>query len=108
MNETPTPILDEPLEFTAKGIPISLRPFFQEYDIEKLDVRNSAFTVMERALAWGTLTELKWLFREYGSLRLKEFVQKYGARLLPRQRYKFWIVYFGLPDTRRPDRIWPH
>ena len=99
---------DEPLEFTEKGIPISLRPYFQEYVLEKLDVRDSAFTVMERALAWGTISELRWLFREYGYLRLEEFVEKYGARLLPRRRYKLWITYFGLPDTRKPDRIWQH
>lgn len=101
-------IQDEPLEFTKKGIPISLRPFFQEYVLEKLDVRGSAFTVMERALAWGTISELRWLFQTYGAPSLQEFVAQYGARLLPRHRYKFWIVYFELADTRRPDRIWPH
>ncbi|MCI0476351.1 MAG: hypothetical protein L0Y55_08890 [Anaerolineales bacterium] len=102
------PILDQPLEFTPNGIPVSLRPFFQEYVLEKLDLRDSAFVIMERALAWGTINELRWLFALYGAARLKEFVQKYGARLLPRWRYKFWIVYFDLPDRRRPDRIWPH
>ncbi|MBI4673792.1 MAG: hypothetical protein HY741_19260 [Chloroflexi bacterium] len=108
MSDLPAPILDQPLEFTPNGVPISLRPCFQEYVLEKLDLQNSAFTIIERALAWGTVAELRWLFRQYGSARLKDFVQKYGARLLPRRRYKFWIVYFDLPDTRCPDRIWPH
>jgi len=108
MSNFPAPILEQPLEFTPNGIPVSLRPYFQEYILEKLELKNSAFTIMERSLAWGTITELRWLFGQYGDARLKDFVQQYGARLLPRRRYKFWIVFFDLPDTRRPDRIWPH
>lgn len=60
------------LEFTPAGIPISLRPFFQEYELEKLDPETSAFTVIERTLAWGDLAELRWLFSRYGSGRIAE------------------------------------
>jgi hypothetical protein len=49
------------LELTPAGIPVSLRPFFQEYLLEDLDPEHSAFTVIERTLAWGDRRELQWL-----------------------------------------------
>jgi hypothetical protein len=54
------PALNDVLEQTPAAIPVSLRPFFQEYVLEKLDPEDSAFTVIERTLAWGDLPELRW------------------------------------------------
>lgn len=108
MDKKPIPILDQPLEFTPKGIPISLRPFFQEYTLENLDPDRDAFTVMERALAWGDIRELRWLFRRFDRERLRDFVQKYGVRLLPRRRAKFWALYFQVPYNPPKNRIWIH
>lgn len=52
---------ERPLEFTEKGIPCSLAPAFQEYDIEKLDPAQDAFTIIERTLKWGDRRECRWL-----------------------------------------------
>jgi hypothetical protein len=52
---------DDEMERTPAGIPVSLRPFFQEYVLEDLDPERSAFTVIERTLAWGEVPELRWL-----------------------------------------------
>ena len=57
---------DAQLKRTPAGIPVSLRPFFQEYQLEDLDPERSAFTVIERTLAWGEVPELRWLFGQYG------------------------------------------
>ncbi|MBI4673794.1 MAG: hypothetical protein HY741_19270 [Chloroflexi bacterium] len=108
MSDLPAPILDQPLEFTPNGIPVSLRPFFQEYVLEKLDPERDAFTVIERTLAWGDVRELHWLFQRFDSARLKAFVEKYGARLLPRRRARFWALFFQVPYAPRKDRIWKH
>ena len=99
---------DEPLVLTPAGIPVRLRPFFQEYELERLDPEQSAFTVIERTLAWGEVPELRWLFSRYGRERLKEFVRKYGWRVLPRRRFKFWVCFFGLSRYEQGERIWPH
>jgi hypothetical protein len=99
---------DETLEQTPAGIPVSLRPFFQEYVLEDLDPEHSAFTVIERTLAWGDVTDLRWLFSYYGSARLAEWVRKAGWRCLPRRRFKYWTSFFGLSDYRRGERVWPH
>jgi hypothetical protein len=101
-------VLDRPLEFTEKGIPLSLRPFFQEYILENLEPDRDAFTVIERTLAWGGIRELNWLFRHYGVSRLRSFVQKYGVRLLPRRRRKYWALYFDLVLEQPKYRTWIH
>ena len=56
-------VIDErPSEFaqkrTSAGIPVSRHPLFQEYLLEDLGPERSAFTVVERALAWGDVPEL--------------------------------------------------
>jgi hypothetical protein len=99
---------DEPLERAPAGIPLSLRPFFQEYVLEDLDPERSAFTVIERTLAWGDLPELRWLFARYGRERLAEWVRQAGWRCLPRRRLKYWLSFFDLSDHQRGERIWPH
>ena len=48
-----TALFDDDLPLTPNGIPISLRPCFQEYTLEKLDPERDAFTVIERTLARG-------------------------------------------------------
>ena len=101
-------IPDDTLELTPAGIPVSLRPFFQEYVLENLDPERSAFTVIERTLAWGRLPELHWLFTRYEQERLAEWVRRAGWYCLPRQRLKYWLCFFEITDYRRGERIWPH
>jgi hypothetical protein len=50
---------------TARGIPRSLAPFFQEYDLDDLDPDRAAATVIERTLRYGNRAELRWLFTRY-------------------------------------------
>ncbi len=96
------------LETTATGMPTTLRPFFQEYDLEKLALERSAFTIIERTLAWGDRAELRWLFAQYGSQRLADWVRQVGWRCLPRRRFQFWVCYFQLTDYQRGERIWQY
>lgn len=101
-------IRSEMLERTPSGIPVTLRPFFQEYVLEELDPERSAFTVIERTLAWGDILELRWLFAHYGSERLADWVRQAGWHCLPRRRLKYWLCFFDITDYRYGDRIWPH
>jgi hypothetical protein len=101
-------MVSDTLELTPAGIPVSLRPFFQEYVLENLDPERSAFTVIERTLAWGRLPELRWLFARYESTRLAEWVRQFGWRCLSRQRLKYWLCFFEITDYCRGERIWPH
>ena len=102
-----TAVQDE-LQLTPAGIPVTLRPFFQEYALEDLDPERSAFTVIERTLAWGDVAELRWLFARYGPDRLAVWVRQSGWYLLPRRRFEYWRHFFELDTYRRGDRVWPH
>ena len=99
---------DDTVQMTPAGIPVSLRPFFQEYVLEDLDPERSAFVVIERTLAWGDLAELRWLFGRYGAERLAEWVREAGWRCLPQRRLKYWVCFFEITDYREGERIWPH
>ena len=104
--------LDEAPKMTTAGIPRSLAPCFQEYDLENLDPAQHAELVIERVLACGDRRELRWLFARYGRARLAEWVQRMGARRLPWRRHNLWCVLLDLPPARRlrgeGNRIWPY
>lgn len=97
---------------TAAGIPRSLTPCFQEYDIERLDPAQHGDLIIERVLAYGNRRELRWLFDLYGRTRIADWVQRLGARRLSWRRYNLWCVLLDLPSARRPrseeQQIWPH
>lgn len=96
------------MERTPAGIPVSLRPFFQEYTLEDLDPERCAFTVIGRTLAWGDVEELRWLFAHYAPERLADWVRDAGWYLLPRRRFLYWRCFFDLDDWQQGERVWPH
>jgi len=102
--------LDEKMEMTPLGIPVSLRPFFQEYNLEKIDPEKATFTVIERTLSWGDRRELRWLFQRYTREQMTEVVRDAGWRLIPRYRFFYWLNVFEIVEYRQSDyqRIWPH
>ena len=80
-------------------IPVSAKPFFQEYTFSKLDPREHASLVMERILAYGNRAEVRWVFDFYGVSQLQKWVSEDGLRLLPKRRYHLWCVVLDLaPD----------
>jgi len=97
---------------TDAGVPRSLAPCFQEYDLERIDPVQHADLVIERVLAYGDRRELRWLFDRYGRVRVSEWVRLMGARRLPWRRYNLWCVLLDLPPAGRlrseAQRIWPY
>ncbi len=96
------------MEFTLNGIPRSLQFAFQEYDLEKLNPDEHAFTIVERTLTYGNRAELRWLFAQYGPQYLAAWVREVGWRLLPRRRCRFWASYFGLQNLPERKGVWSH
>jgi len=101
-------VADPHLILTANGIPVSLRPAFQEYDLEDIKPDKDAFTIIERTLAYGRRAELRWLFNRYGAERLRHWLQQSGGHSLPRRRRLFWAAYFNLDNLPQRKSIWPH
>ncbi|MDH7488835.1 MAG: hypothetical protein QHH80_04950 [Anaerolineae bacterium] len=97
-------------EYTHAGIPRSLAPCFQEYDLETLDPVVHGDLILERVLARGDRRELRWLFCTHGPARVTKWARKFGARRLPWRRYNLWCVLLDLGPARRPRerQIWPH
>ena len=96
---------------TETGIPNSLAPCFQEYDLAQLDPEQHSDLILERTLAYGDRRAARWLWRHYGRERMRDWVARDGARRLPWRRYTLWCVLLDLPRKPHPrgeDRIWPH
>ena len=79
-------------------IPASLAPFFQEYNLEQLDVERSANTIIERTLQFGDREEIRWLFSCYSRGRIRDWVKLWGQMALPEPHLTFWKLILDLKD----------
>ena len=71
-------------------IPLSLTPFFQEYDINNLTPENNSHTIIERVLQFGNRAEIKWLFTTYSQEQIASWVERFGEERLPQPHLNFW------------------
>lgn len=96
----------------VSDMPRTLIAYFQEYDFAQIDPTQHADLILERVLAYGDRSELRWLFRRYDREQIIDWVVRLGARRLPWRRYNLWCVLLYLPPAQRlrPEgqRIWPH
>lgn len=91
-----------------KQIPGTARPFFQEYNVDLLDVNEHAPLIIERILAYGNRDEVRWLLETYGQQWVRDWVLQSGRSRLSKRRYHLWCFVFDLPEQNRPDQIWKH
>ena len=90
-------------------IPISARPFFQEYDFLGLNAETHSELVIERLLAYGNRLEVHWLFELYGKDRVRSWVVKQGSLRLPKRRYHLWCVLLDIPEQNHVGtKVWPY
>jgi hypothetical protein len=80
-------------------IPASLAPFFQEYDLEQLDLERSAATIIERTLQFGTRAEIHWLFTRYPRQRIRDWVERWGKLALPEPHLTFWTLVLDIAEA---------
>ena len=95
-------------------IPVGLKPYFQEYDIKRLDISRDANLIIQRVLEFGTWDEIRWLFKIYQSKRIRLFLRQYGARWLKPVTFTYWRKLLGIRRWRRPPsstatkELWNH
>lgn len=93
-------------------LPQTLAAYFQEYEFYQIDSAMHADLIIERVLAYGDRTELRWLFQRYGYSIVTEWVRRVGAQRLSWRRYNLWCVLLRLPRARRLRAegalIWRH
>jgi hypothetical protein len=65
---------------------------------------------MERLLAYGNRSEIRWLFDTYGVDAIRLWLEREGERLLKRRSYELWRVLFDLPVQPKAERrqAWPY
>jgi Family of unknown function (DUF6922) len=74
------------------SIPLSLKPFFQEYDVTKLSPESDSHTIIERVLQFGNRIEIKWLFSVYSQEQIVAWVRQFGDDKLPQPHRTFWKI----------------
>jgi hypothetical protein len=82
-------------------IPTGLRPSFQEYDPQSLDLTRDADLIIQRTLEFGTLEDVRWLLQIYRKNRIRNFLRQYGERWLNPITFQYWRRLFGV-------RKWEH
>lgn len=86
---------------TPGNIPSGLRPYFQEYDPQTLDLDHDADLIIQRTLEYGTWDEIRWLFSTYGGARIRTFVRERGERLLSQVTFNYWRKLLGIRRWQR-------
>ena len=79
-------------------IPLTLAPFFQEYNIAKLNPQTDSHTIIERALQFGNRAEIKWLFTIYSTEQITEWVKRFGREKPPQSHLNFWNLVLEINE----------
>jgi uncharacterized protein DUF6922 len=99
---------------SSSQIPRGLKPYFQEYDITRLDIIRDANLIIQRALEFGTWDEIRWLFETYRSKRIRLFLRERGERLLKPVTFNYWRKLLGIrrwkkaPFPISKGELWNH
>jgi hypothetical protein len=81
---------------SSPHIPTGLKPYFQEYDITRLDMIRDANLIIQRTLEFGTWDEIRWLFKTYRSKRIRLFLREHGERMLKPVTFNYWRKLMGI------------
>ena len=98
---------------SSPQIPAALKPYFQEYDITRLNITRDANLIIQRVLEIGTWDELRWLFETYRSKRIRLFLRERGERLLKPVTFTYWRKLLDirrwkkLPFPTAKGELWP-
>ena len=91
-------MLHKNISQTTPHIPFSLAPFFQEYDLARLDLARAAGTIIERVLQYGNRAEIHWLFSVYSRQQITDWVRQWGGYALPEPHRSFWRLVLDFPE----------
>ena len=84
------------LESTPARLPDRMRPFFQEYDLEDIQITRDADLIIQRLLDEGDWEDARWLFQQYGKVRVRRFLIERGERWLQPVVFNYWRKLLGI------------
>jgi hypothetical protein len=81
-----------------QAIPLTLAPFFQEYDFALLNPQRDSHTIIERTLQFGSRAEIRWLFSVYSQEQIAVWVRQFGKDKLPQPHRAFWQLVLEITE----------
>jgi hypothetical protein len=79
-------------------IPSTLTPFFQEYNLQKLDTQRDSATIIERTLQFGNRAEIRWLFAQYPRTQIMDWIKRFGKARLLHPHLDFWRMLLEINE----------
>jgi hypothetical protein len=77
-------------------LPPDLHRLFWDCRPESVEREGHAPFVLERILEYGSLADVRWALRTYGTERVKDFLRERGVRTLSRKTLSFWTLVLDL------------
>ena len=87
-------------------LPAAIAELLWSHDPTKVNPETDAKAVVLAVLRLGTIEQIEWLFAQYGTARVKAFIELdyFGDRSLPVSVRNFWGVVFW-PDATPPELV---
>lgn len=98
-------------------IPKFLHPLFWESDVNRIDLRKHADTIMGRIMERGTWDAMCWLRQMYNNIQIVSFLERRGKKILSAREINYWAFVSGVPqdkrnlwveEARRQPNVWRH
>jgi hypothetical protein len=88
-------------------VPSNVLRLMWEYDQDIL-IQGSELpdAIIERVMARGGWSEMRWLLRTVDHERLRTFLTERGSRVLPPRELSFWALACEIPEATAAD--WRH
>jgi len=89
-------------------LPKEFKPYFWDVDFDRLSLKKNITLVLGRLLNFGQVPAISWLFKNIRTDRIKKYLLALGDRQLDKRSNNFWRIYFGLPPSKKTNRLWPY
>ncbi|MSP62946.1 MAG: hypothetical protein EXR72_21945 [Myxococcales bacterium] len=90
-----------------RHLPGHLRPLFQEVDLDHLDERKHADSILARVLEFGRLRDVRWLVATYGWDRIHRFFKEIGhPEISPRTTALWRAILRAKEETWASPPAW--
>ena len=92
------------IQGNKESLPDRFRPLFWSYRFEELDARKDQKTVIIHLINYGSLTDWRWLVREYGVAEIRQVLQSIPETEIKRRTRALASLLFSIPTWRHAQR----
>ncbi len=77
-------------------VPKSLQSVLWSYDISKIDVKKDKNLIIQQVLNYGTMKEIKWLFKTYSATEIKHVLKNPSRGSWDSRVLNYWSKIFRI------------